>query len=163
MTPAQMTSVSSDFSTVATDHFQGGQLVAEHLIAHGHHKIAFLGEERDWGASQRIEGIRQTLKRHGHDPGSVATGFTEHQPVFSVMRRLLASDVTAIFPPDAAPASHNGPDLTRTDYRRALIHYLNASGAEVNTSDASRPMLGVYHVYEVLSGDLSLPYEVAPR
>ena len=34
---------------------------------------------------------------------------------------------------------------------------------EVNTSDASRPMLGVYHVYEVLSGDLSLPYEVAPR
>lgn len=86
-----------DFSTVATDHFQGGQLVAEHLIAHGHHKIAFLGEERDWGASQRIEGIRQTLKRHGHDPGSVAIGFTEHQPVFSVMRRLLTTDATAIF------------------------------------------------------------------
>jgi hypothetical protein len=31
---------------------------------------------------------------------------------------------------------------------------------EVNTEDMSRPMLGVYEVYAVLSGDLSLPYEV---
>ena len=31
---------------------------------------------------------------------------------------------------------------------------------EVNTSDEGRPMLGVYEVYGVLSGDLSLPFEV---
>ncbi|MCO5221519.1 MAG: hypothetical protein M9947_08020 [Thermomicrobiales bacterium] len=31
---------------------------------------------------------------------------------------------------------------------------------EVNTSDPDRPMLGVYAVYSVLSGDLSLPYAV---
>jgi hypothetical protein len=31
---------------------------------------------------------------------------------------------------------------------------------EVNTSDRSRPTLGVYEVYSVGSGDLSLPYEV---
>ncbi len=31
---------------------------------------------------------------------------------------------------------------------------------QVNTSDEDRPMLGVYDVYGVLSGDLSLPYEV---
>jgi hypothetical protein len=31
---------------------------------------------------------------------------------------------------------------------------------EVNTSDKSRPMLGVYEVYDVLSGDLSLPVAV---
>lgn len=31
---------------------------------------------------------------------------------------------------------------------------------QVNTSDPARPMLGVYQVYSVLSGDLSLPYEV---
>lgn len=34
---------------------------------------------------------------------------------------------------------------------------------QVNTSDASLPMLGVYHVYDVLSGDLSLPFEVTSR
>ena len=32
---------------------------------------------------------------------------------------------------------------------------------QVNTSDPERPMLGVYDVYGVLSGDLSLPFEVA--
>ena len=31
---------------------------------------------------------------------------------------------------------------------------------EVNTSDQNRPMLGVYEVYSVGSGDLSLPYGV---
>lgn len=31
---------------------------------------------------------------------------------------------------------------------------------EVNASDSNRPMLGVYEVYQVLSGDLSLPYSV---
>jgi hypothetical protein len=34
---------------------------------------------------------------------------------------------------------------------------------EVNTSNPNRPMLGVYEVYSVGSGDLSLPYEVQPR
>ena len=31
---------------------------------------------------------------------------------------------------------------------------------EVNTTDKERPLLGVYEVYGVLSGDLSLPYKV---
>ena len=31
---------------------------------------------------------------------------------------------------------------------------------EVNTSDGNRPLLGVYQVYDVSSGDLSLPYSV---
>jgi len=34
---------------------------------------------------------------------------------------------------------------------------------EVNTSDQNRPMLGVYEVYSVGSGDLSLPYGVEPQ
>ncbi len=31
---------------------------------------------------------------------------------------------------------------------------------KVNTSDESLPMLGVYEVFSVASGDLSLPYKV---
>ena len=34
---------------------------------------------------------------------------------------------------------------------------------EVNTSDPNRPLLGVYEVYSVASGDLSLPYGVESR
>lgn len=32
---------------------------------------------------------------------------------------------------------------------------------QVNTSDQSKPLLGVYEAYDILSGDLGLPYEVA--
>ncbi|MBL6445165.1 hypothetical protein JMN32_02520 [Fulvivirga sp. 29W222] len=35
-----------------------------------------------------------------------------------------------------------------------------AAFMQVNTTDAGKPMLGVYEVYSVLSGDLSLPYTV---
>lgn len=35
-----------------------------------------------------------------------------------------------------------------------------AAFMQVNTSDQNRPMLGVYTVYSVASGDLSLPYKV---
>ncbi|MFG6099646.1 hypothetical protein SPB21_30670 [Leptothoe sp. ISB3NOV94-8A] len=38
-----------------------------------------------------------------------------------------------------------------------------AAYMEVNTSDANRPLLGVYEVYSVVSGDLSLPYVVQAR
>ena len=32
---------------------------------------------------------------------------------------------------------------------------------QVNTSQDDKPMLGVYEVYSVASGDLSLPYELS--
>lgn len=38
-----------------------------------------------------------------------------------------------------------------------------AAFMKVNTSDESRPMLGVYEVYSVKSGDLSLPYQVETK
>ncbi|MFF3968191.1 DNRLRE domain-containing protein, partial [Streptomyces griseorubiginosus] len=44
------------------------------------------------------------------------------------------SDATAVFPADAVPASHDGAGLAATDYARATVHYLNASGREVNTA-----------------------------
>lgn len=44
----------------------------------------------------------------------------------------------------------------RTDFRYdAVTAYMEVGPG------ADRPLLGVYHVYEVLSGDLSLPYEVS--
>lgn len=47
----------------------------------------------------------------------------------------------------------------RTDFKfDAVTSYL-----QVNTSDENLPMLGVYKVYHVLSGDLSLPYEVEKK
>ncbi|WP_078957674.1 DNRLRE domain-containing protein [Streptomyces glaucescens] len=45
------------------------------------------------------------------------------------------SDATAVLPADSVPSSHDGAALTRSDYTRATVHYLNASGREVNTAE----------------------------
>ncbi|WP_328884731.1 DNRLRE domain-containing protein [Streptomyces sp. NBC_00299] len=45
-----------------------------------------------------------------------------------------ASDATAVFPADLLPASHDGANLTSGSYSRATVHYLNASGRQVNTA-----------------------------
>lgn len=50
--------------------------------------------------------------------------------------------------------------LDRVSGRRDFKFDAVTAYMEVNTSDEGRPLLGVYHVYEVLSGDLSLPYDV---
>ncbi|MER8046770.1 DNRLRE domain-containing protein [Streptomyces sp. NPDC094032] len=44
------------------------------------------------------------------------------------------ADATAVFPPDAVPATHDGRNLTASDYRRAWLTYTNASGRQVNTA-----------------------------
>ncbi|MFE3965371.1 RHS repeat-associated core domain-containing protein, partial [Streptomyces cyaneofuscatus] len=43
------------------------------------------------------------------------------------------TDASAVFPADSVPVSHSGSALTATHYKRAQVHYLNASGREVNT------------------------------
>lgn len=50
--------------------------------------------------------------------------------------------------------------LDRVSGRRDFAFDAVTAYMEVNTSDDGRPLLGVYHVYEVLSGDLGMPYQV---
>ncbi len=50
--------------------------------------------------------------------------------------------------------------LFRVSGRRDFAFDAVTAYMEVNTSDGTRPMLGVYEVYHVLSGDLSLPFRV---
>lgn len=50
--------------------------------------------------------------------------------------------------------------IDRVSGRRDFTFDAVTAYMEVNTSDAERPLLGVYHVYEVLSGDLGMPYRV---
>jgi YD repeat-containing protein len=48
------------------------------------------------------------------------------------------SDATALFPADAVPQSNDGTALTSGSYNRATIHYLNASGREVNAVEPGK-------------------------
>ena len=45
------------------------------------------------------------------------------------------TDATAVLPADVTPASHSGTDLAVADYRRATVHYLDASGRQVDTAE----------------------------
>ncbi|MER5888295.1 RHS repeat-associated core domain-containing protein [Streptomyces sp. NPDC001941] len=44
------------------------------------------------------------------------------------------TDATAVFPADSVPVAASGPSLSKGDYKRATVHYLNASGRTVNTA-----------------------------
>ena len=48
----------------------------------------------------------------------------------------------------------------RVNHKKEFNYDAVSAYMEVNTSDENRPLLGVYEVYGVLSGDLSLPYKV---
>ncbi|WP_086169149.1 DNRLRE domain-containing protein [Streptomyces pharetrae] len=48
------------------------------------------------------------------------------------------SDATAVFPADSVPAAHDGTALTAAAYTRATIHYLDASGRQVNTASPGK-------------------------
>lgn len=84
-------------SVAATDHHQGGHLVGSFLRARGHRRIAFLAEECDWGASQRLKGLRESLASHGIELAEDLIAFTEHQPVYGALRRVLTHRPTALF------------------------------------------------------------------
>jgi hypothetical protein len=89
----------------------------------------------------------------------------------------VAADEVVVLPPTnpGMPMYMDSPGfsvLTRGDTLKVLVPASRLNGQtdfgfdavtaymEVNTEDETRPLLGVYEVYSVLSGDLSLPFEV---
>ncbi len=53
------------YPVVGSDNRKGGELAAEHLIASGRRRIAFLGDERLPEIGHRFEGYRAALRAHG--------------------------------------------------------------------------------------------------
>ena len=92
-----------DFSAVASDHRQQGEMAVDYLAGRGHRRIAMLCEERDnWGSQQRVAGFAAALARHGLLPDGImpeqCVVYTDHQPMYGVLRRLMGSlDPSAIF------------------------------------------------------------------
>ena len=54
-----------DVSHVLHDNRHGMRLLVDHLVAHGHRRIAYVGGQREeWSAAERLEGYRSALARH---------------------------------------------------------------------------------------------------
>ncbi|HEV7298554.1 MAG TPA: LacI family DNA-binding transcriptional regulator [Tepidisphaeraceae bacterium] len=88
-----------EFSAVASDHRQHGEMAVDYLAGRGHTKIAMICEERDnWGTRQRLEGFMSRLQALGLPVDEDSVSYTDHQPMYGLLRRLTTiARPTALF------------------------------------------------------------------
>lgn len=88
-----------EFSAVATDHRKQGEMAVEYLASRGHSRIAMIVEERsNWGTQERVAGFVGALKKMGLPVDEGTVSYTEHQPMYGLLRRLTTvASPTAIF------------------------------------------------------------------
>lgn len=86
------------FSAVATDHYADGVAAVKYFAERGHQRIAMIGEElNNWGTLERVAGLRAELSARGLEVDDRLVAFTEHQPMYGLLRRVLALKPTAVF------------------------------------------------------------------
>ena len=95
-----------DADSVLTANFEGAKLGVQHLIEHGHERIAYLGDlETITTQVERISGYRDALDRAGieFDPAIVKQNLRASFEAERFTNELIASD----YPPSAIFASQN--------------------------------------------------------
>jgi len=86
--------------TVVIDNRAGARRAVEHLIAHGHHTIGYLGDLRSIAtARDRLQGYRDALADQGIRPGPVVENVHTEREAEQAVHRLLAGNrpPTALF------------------------------------------------------------------
>jgi LacI family transcriptional regulator len=91
-----------DADAVLSDNAGGAAIATEHLVAAGHRRIGFLGDElRIFTAAERLRGYREALARHGipYDEELVRTELHDSSTAAEATASLLALDdrPTALF------------------------------------------------------------------
>ncbi|HZA79324.1 MAG TPA: LacI family DNA-binding transcriptional regulator [Acidimicrobiales bacterium] len=113
--------------SVVTDDVEGGRLATHHLLALGHERIAFIGDDPDnplgfTAGSSREGGYRQTMAEAGFE---VPAGYVRHGPhVRSVARRLTEQLLARRDRPTAVFASSDAQAL-------GVLEAARASGLDV--------------------------------
>lgn len=85
---------------VRTDHYLGGRLATEHLLAHRHRRIAFLGDDPQFfSADERRRAFTDVLAEVDIPARQVITGLTSPELAASAVHRLLGEPEppTALF------------------------------------------------------------------
>ena len=95
-----------DADAVLSDNPGGAKAAVAHLIAHGHRRIAFLGDRAElYTATERLRGYREALARHGIEevPELVLHPGPGAAEIYQATRALLSADK----PPTALFTSQN--------------------------------------------------------
>ena len=88
----------TDFSAVATDHRADGALAVDYFAQHGHQRMTIITEEPGhWGANERVAGFMARHHELGLPESDVSVAYTQHQPMYGLLRRLLVVKPTALF------------------------------------------------------------------
>jgi len=92
----------SEIDTIVIDNFRGAYLMTQHLIGHGHQRIAFIrGPEGNFDAEERLLGYKTAMEEEGLPivPELVERGTFLKQSGFLAMTRLLSlkQPPTAVF------------------------------------------------------------------
>lgn len=93
--PVVFLGAGEDGPSVVPDNAAGIRQAIDHLVSHGHRRIAFMaGEAVEGGDSgQRLDGYRAALAAHGlpEDPRLLAYGYHTFDGSFQAMERIIAS------------------------------------------------------------------------
>ena len=161
-----------DCDFVATDNVEGARMAVRQMVANGHHRIAFVGDDlRIATARLRLEGFQQELEAAGIEshPELVSTGVKGKAAAEGAMLRLLdrSSRPTAVF---------SSQNLITS----GVVHALHRRGAQdeialvgfddLEFADLVRPAISVVaqdpwamgrlaaeHLFARLDGDTSAP------
>jgi DNA-binding LacI/PurR family transcriptional regulator len=83
--------------SIYADHYQQAVLATQHLIDHGHRKIAFLAIQPDeWGSQQRLKGYCDVLEKHGLQPEPSWIQYTLNTPVYEILARWRDRQISGI-------------------------------------------------------------------
>ena len=83
--------------SICTDHYQQGKLATEHLLAHGHRRIAFLESSRvNWGSRQRRAGYEAALAGSGVEPEPSMAIYALEHPVYDTVSQVVRKGATAL-------------------------------------------------------------------
>lgn len=112
---------------VASDHFGGAVLATRHLIDHGHHNIAYLGDHPHlYSAALRLDGYTKAMNQCGLDPEHVFTGVATEEHAATVARKLLCGPraPTAFF----AAKNHLSAGVIQVLHKLKLHHQVALVG-----------------------------------
>ena len=100
--------------TVGSDNFKGGQLAAEHLMAHGRSRLTFFGNPHVPEFAARLEGFNHALRSSGAEPATLVPVHLTTEASYSA----IASFLTTNAAPDGIFAAS---DVIAMSALRAII------------------------------------------
>lgn len=133
-------------SSVTSDNYAGGQMVAHLLVERGYRRFGFLAGLEDSSTSiERERGYRDALQSLGHDVACREVGHYDFDLAQAAMRRMFAAD-----PPDALFAGNDHMAIAALDVlRQELGLRVPQDVAVVGFDDVPQAAWGAYRLTTV--------------